>query len=263
MLNSKGQGSRGSSKIVVHEESIEEAEPLTDKSDTADKGFRCLILAQNKLGDMFASALEHCLGFDRYLKYLDLSHNQISVEGLKTMVGASLRENSSIVTLDIRFNKGTTSRLQKQVSLQMLKNIQIHMKKKKPLLESWIKAKALYHPEVPEAVYKALGLDRLLLAQESQHSQFDGENNDLWRNDPNNYALLTPDARDRDGQLNDLLRSLKIQHDCAGEEDEEAHYMPTKKYKEDEYNEYEYTEKHQQRKSKSKSQKISGLRHDN
>ena len=73
------------------------------------KGFRVLNLRQNQLKDMFGQCLENVFCFDKYMKTINVSHNRMSHECIKNLVGPKLRENTSILSLDVRFNQGTTS----------------------------------------------------------------------------------------------------------------------------------------------------------
>ena len=107
---------------------------------------------------MFGQCLENVFCFDKYMKTINVSHNRMSHECIKNLVGPKLRENTSILSLDVRFNQGTTSQLLKQVSLLMLKNIQIHRKKKIPILDGWVSSVVLQHPEIPSKIYEGLNL---------------------------------------------------------------------------------------------------------
>jgi Leucine-rich repeat (LRR) protein len=73
------------------------------------KGLRILKLQSNLLSDFFSQSLESCLRFDQYIKYLDLSHNKMSSSALSNMIDYSLKENQSLLTIDVRFNMGSTS----------------------------------------------------------------------------------------------------------------------------------------------------------
>jgi len=63
----------------------------------------------NKLGTEFGKQLLNCFDFDKYMKVIDLAHNRLNFETLKNIVGPNLRENGSILSLDVRFNPGTTN----------------------------------------------------------------------------------------------------------------------------------------------------------
>jgi Ran GTPase-activating protein (RanGAP) involved in mRNA processing and transport len=105
--------------------SVQHIRRLTMKKSKIEstKGFRILNLRQNLLGSEFAKNLENCFCFDRYLKRIDLSHNKFKFDSLKEIVGQKLRENSSLVSIDLRFNPGATSSIIKQACLCMLKTI--------------------------------------------------------------------------------------------------------------------------------------------
>lgn len=57
------------------------------------------------------------------MKLIDISHNLLSLECLNAIIGQKLKENTSIVSIDIQNNPGTSAYLLKQASLFMLKNI--------------------------------------------------------------------------------------------------------------------------------------------
>lgn len=73
-----------------------------------NKGLRIINLQSNLLSDFFGQSLESCLRFDQYIKYLDLSHNKISSSALSNIIDYSLKENQSLLTIDVRFNIGCT-----------------------------------------------------------------------------------------------------------------------------------------------------------
>ena len=126
-----------SSKVLSHKSPsatmLKKATIKKQAKEDSFKGLRKLILRQNLLSDVFGKCLENCFCFDKYVKHIDLSHNKMSHECLKLVAGPKLRENCSLVCLDIRYNTGTTLSLLKQVALCMLKNIQIHRKNKMPV----------------------------------------------------------------------------------------------------------------------------------
>ena len=80
---------------------------------TQRKGLREVWLKRNKLGDKFANCLQSSLRFDKYIKVIDLSQNQISGDGMKSLVKHALCENTSLVNFDARYNPGADSKIKK------------------------------------------------------------------------------------------------------------------------------------------------------
>ena len=83
-----------------------------------------MTLMRNRLGDGFAKNLQKALCLDKYLKVINVSGNQISEYGLKLIVKLALMENTSIIGFDARLNPGCSEKLERQLSLCMLKNIE-------------------------------------------------------------------------------------------------------------------------------------------
>ena len=92
------------------------------------------------------------------MKVIDISHNKLSYESLKSLVGQKLRENTSLISLNVKYNSGTTMPILKQIALCMLKNIQIHRKKKLPIRTKWLNMMVLKQPEIPSKVYEQLNI---------------------------------------------------------------------------------------------------------
>ena len=96
---------------------------------SAKSGLKSIDLRQNQLSDGFGECLQGCLRFDKYMEAIDLSHNNMSKSCLINIVQLALRENNSLISIDLRFNLGSTSPIMKQVALCMLKNISQIIKK--------------------------------------------------------------------------------------------------------------------------------------
>ena len=66
--------------------------------------------------------LETCLGFDSYLKYIDLSHNKVKsfTDFVESQV---LIQNDSILNFDVRHNPGIKDDVKKRIALSLLRNI--------------------------------------------------------------------------------------------------------------------------------------------
>ena len=87
-------------------------------------GLRELILRRNKLGDSFAKSLTQALASDKFMKSIDISGNKVSKLGLRSLIKLALLENGSIVAFDARLNPGCSEKIERQLSLCMLKNIE-------------------------------------------------------------------------------------------------------------------------------------------
>ena len=87
-------------------------------------GLRELILRRNKLGDKFANSLQQALTYDKYLKAVDISGNRIGSYGIKLIVKQALLDNSPIIAFDARLNPGVSEKVERQLALCMLKNIE-------------------------------------------------------------------------------------------------------------------------------------------
>ena len=87
-------------------------------------GLREIILKRNKLGDTFAKSLQKALGYDKYIQSIDLAGNRIGPIGLKLIIKMALIDNPSIVAFDARLNPGCSEKVERQLSLCMLKNIE-------------------------------------------------------------------------------------------------------------------------------------------
>ena len=123
------------------------------------KGLREICLKQNRLGNSFCKSLQSCLLFDKYMKCIDLSHNNISHDYFKSLINLALKDNTSLVSLDIRFNQGASPSILKQVALCMLKNISDHRTKKLYLKDKWIKPEVFKHHHIPHVIFDRLRIN--------------------------------------------------------------------------------------------------------
>ena len=134
------------------------------------KGLREICLKQNRLGNSFCKSLQSCLLFDKYMKTIDLSHNNISHDYFKSLITLALKDNTSLVSLDIRFNQGASTSILKQVALCMLKNISEHRNKKMYLKDKWIKPEVFKHHHIPQVIF-----DRLRINLTGQKIKFNAQ----------------------------------------------------------------------------------------
>ena len=73
------------------------------------EGIRELILRRNNLGDGFAKAIAQTLSYEKYMRVIDVSGNQITEEGLSEVIKKGLMENQTLLCFDARINPGFTS----------------------------------------------------------------------------------------------------------------------------------------------------------
>ena len=120
-------------------------------------GLRQIILTRNKLGDRFAESLQQALCYDKYVKSIDVAGNRIGTHGLKSIIKLALMENSSIVAFDARLNPGCSEKVERQLALCMLKNIEKTKEKGLPISPEFLKPE-LYSFHIPSHILKGLGL---------------------------------------------------------------------------------------------------------
>lgn len=118
---------------------------------------RQIILTRNKLGDTFAKSLQQALCYDKYIKSLDVSGNRIGSLGMKMMLKLALLENSSIIAFDARLNPGTSEKVERQLALCMLKNIEKMRHKEVDINPAFLKPE-LYSFQIPPQILKGLNL---------------------------------------------------------------------------------------------------------
>ena len=120
-------------------------------------GLRELILKRNKLGDTFAKSLQKALGYDKYIQSIDLAGNRIGPIGLKLIIKMALIDNPSIVAFDARLNPGCSEKVERQLSLCMLKNIEKVKEQGLQINPEFLKPD-LYSFHIPQHILKGLGL---------------------------------------------------------------------------------------------------------
>lgn len=76
---------------------------------------------------------------------------------MSSLVKLGLLENTSIISFDARINPGYNEKLQKQLSLAMLKNIEKMRAKGLAIKKEWLNPD-LYSQQIPPAILKSLSL---------------------------------------------------------------------------------------------------------
>ena len=109
------------------------------------------------IGDEFAKKLQEAISFDKYLKVINIAGNLVSESGMKTILKAGLMENFSIVGFDARLNPGTTEKVERQLALCMLRNIEKQQSKGLEINGKFLHPE-LYSFGIPMSITKGLGL---------------------------------------------------------------------------------------------------------
>ncbi|CAD8105809.1 unnamed protein product [Paramecium sonneborni] len=91
------------------------------EEDISKIGIGELNLSYNKLNDQFVKDIAPFLERDRWVKSINLKYNAIQKDGFEILIEL-LDKNSTITSLDIRRNLGTTSQLQKEVFKKLIRN---------------------------------------------------------------------------------------------------------------------------------------------
>lgn len=113
------------------------------------------MLKRNQLGKQFIELLSKCIRYDRFLKTMDLSNN--CIEDFKVLVKYGLKENTSLVNVDIIGNPGCNEKIRKQVALCLLKNLEIVKRSGIEVKDEWIKVENLTF-KIPQKILDTLGI---------------------------------------------------------------------------------------------------------
>ena len=97
-------------------------------------------LSFNRFGSDFSKSLSQFIKYDRYVRVIDVSHNQI--ENLKELAGA-IKSSDALVAFDARFNQGYNAKVHKLIALKLLRNIDRLAGAKVPLKRAWIRREIL------------------------------------------------------------------------------------------------------------------------
>lgn len=103
-----------------------------------DNGIRVLVLKRNKFTDGFAKLLAKVLYKDKYMKKVDISGNYVKEHGLQTIVKEGLLVNESVLCFDARLNPGCSERVQRQLALMSVKNIERMRANKLSIRKEWL-----------------------------------------------------------------------------------------------------------------------------
>ena len=88
---------------------------------------------------------------------IDVQGNRFEHEGLKGLIKNALRENQSLIALDITNNPGCNEKFRKQVALCLLKNIEFMRSNDIEIKEEWIRPDILTF-RIPRKVLEGLGI---------------------------------------------------------------------------------------------------------
>lgn len=101
--------------------------------------------------------MQQALSYDKYLKSINVSGNRIGSHGLKTLIKLALVDNGSIVAFDARLNPGCSEKVERQLALCMLKNIEKVKEQGLQINPEFLKPD-LYSFHIPQHILKGLGL---------------------------------------------------------------------------------------------------------
>ena len=113
-----------------------------------NKGLRKLILRKNRLANDFAESLQRCLRFDEFVKVIDLSHNKMSEQSMVDIICNALNDNHSVLSIDFRYNTGTTKQILYHTALSLLKNIAIYKKNSLNFNKEWINFNTINNKDI-------------------------------------------------------------------------------------------------------------------
>ena len=85
-------------------------------------GLISLSLQGNNLSELSADCLSNSLGYDQYIRSIDLSNNNFSKDDCKKFI-RMMRKNNSLLTLDMQNNPGYDEEIHARVVMKMSKNI--------------------------------------------------------------------------------------------------------------------------------------------
>jgi Ran GTPase-activating protein (RanGAP) involved in mRNA processing and transport len=94
----------------------------TPEEDIALNGICEINLSYNRLDTLFIKDLEYFLRNDRWLKSLNLRGNVIDDVGLQ-ILNEILDVNQAILSLDVRDNPGTKTKLSKSIYGKLVRNM--------------------------------------------------------------------------------------------------------------------------------------------
>ena len=86
------------------------------------QGLGQLILSRNHFSDQFARDLLPVLGYDQFLRSVDLSANEIKEDGIQDLLGW-LETSRNVINLDLRENPGYNASTHKRVIQTLARNI--------------------------------------------------------------------------------------------------------------------------------------------
>ncbi|CDW87947.1 UNKNOWN [Stylonychia lemnae] len=137
------------------------------------KGLREVILKRNYLGSFFMENLQKCLRYDRFIKMVDLQGNRFQQQDIKQLIKFSLRENTSLVSIDVQNNPGCTEKYKKQIALCLLKNIEMMKRDGIELKEEWFRPEVLTF-KIPNRILEGLGINVIIKKKQSLNHTYNG-----------------------------------------------------------------------------------------
>ena len=91
-------------------------------NDEYTLGLISLSLQGNNLSELSADCISNSLGYDQYIRSIDLSNNNFEKDDCKKFI-RMMRKNNSLLTLDMQNNPGYDEEIHARVVMKMSKNI--------------------------------------------------------------------------------------------------------------------------------------------
>eukprot|EP00347_Sterkiella_histriomuscorum_P006772 403351487 len=134
------------------------------------KGLREVILKRNYLGQFFIENLQKCLRYDRFIKLIDLQGNNFDLPSIKNLIKYSLRENTTLVSLDMQNNPGINEKCKKQIALCLLKNIELMKSEGQEIRVEWMRPEVLTF-KIPSRILEGLGISFIAKTKKNSLNQ--------------------------------------------------------------------------------------------
>ena len=91
-------------------------------SNDYTNGLVSISLKGNVLSDVSAEVISNSLGYDQYIRSIDVSDNKISKDGCKKFI-RMMRKNNTLLTVDLKENPGYDEEIHGRIVMKMSKNI--------------------------------------------------------------------------------------------------------------------------------------------
>ena len=93
-------------------------------SNDYTNGLVSISLKGNALSDTSAEVISNSLGYDQYIRKIDVSCNKITKDGCKKFI-RMMRKNNTLLTVDLKDNPGYDEGIHGRIVMKMAKNIKV------------------------------------------------------------------------------------------------------------------------------------------